>query len=59
MTQELIKSKISVVSGFLVFSAIGILCLLGDSADAQILRQSSQENQLSSTTYTDLSTGTA
>jgi len=47
MIKEFIKSKVSVVSGFLVFSAIGVLCLLESSADAQIFRQSSQENQLS------------
>ncbi|BAY90935.1 hypothetical protein FDUTEX481_09696 [Tolypothrix sp. PCC 7601] len=43
MLKEFIKSKLSVVSGFLVFSAISILPPFEGSADAQILRQSSQE----------------
>ncbi|BAY27266.1 hypothetical protein NIES2100_70890 [Calothrix sp. NIES-2100] len=47
MLKEFIKIKVSVVSGFLVLCAIAILSPFEGSADAQILRQSSQENQLS------------
>jgi hypothetical protein len=47
MIQEFIKIKVSIVSGFLVFRAIVIFPSFEGSANAQILRQSSQKNQLS------------